>query len=645
MSNETDTSSYKPGPGVSNTTEHGLGDGMDKGEGYSTDEHVPMVVKSTSKSIGVRKSEILVEQYTNIPFKVFFLVSIFFVAFAYSLDGTIRITYQSVATSDYAANPLLSTVNVIKSVVAAAAQPTYARLSDIFGRLELCVIAILFYAIGTVIECQAYDIYRYAGGSVLYQIGYSGIILLLQVILADFSNLNWRLACSFIPALPFIIITWVSGDVASSSLENHSWNYALGIWAFIFPLACVPFLSCLIAMDIKARRTPEWKMVREEEKEINKWRSWKDNFFVDLFWRIDVIGVLLIICILGFILVPLTIAGSATTSNGGVQDRWNKASTIAPFVIGFALIPPFVLWEAKVAKYPVIPFPLLKDRGVWSALMIAILIDFVYYMPNDFMYVVLTAGMRASVKAATRISSLYSFVSVITGSIFGLFVTKFRRLKPFIMFGVLCWIGALAILFSYRGSNNGVDSEKYLNGIIGGLCFMGFGAGFFTYSTQVSIATCTNHEHMAILISLYLSFYNVGIAIGAAVSGAVWTNTLYPNMVKEMSKFDIPKSIAAQAFQQPTLFTADYKWGSNERIAAALAYADTQRILCIVGLVLCFPLLFATFLLRDHKLESVQSLELNHEAGIKMDDGEVVVNDYDNDMILGKVKGYFRRRH
>ena len=51
-----------------------------------------------------------------------------------------------------------------------------------------------------------------------------------------------------------------------------------------------------------------------------------------------------------------------------------------------------------------------------------------------------SVAMRASIKAATRITSLYSFVSTITGVLFGLLIVPWvRRLKPFIIFG---WIVA-----------------------------------------------------------------------------------------------------------------------------------------------------------------------------------------------------------
>lgn len=596
-------------------------------------------VHTLPKSFGIRRSEILMDQYNLILFRVIFLFSVFLVSYAYSLDATVRATYQNVATDSYLQSPLISTVNVIRSVIAAAAQPTYARLSDTFGRLELFLVSIIFYAMGTVIESQAYDIMRFCGGVVLYQVGYSGVIVLLQIVLADFSTLNWRLLCSFIPATPFIINTWVSGDVADAALKSYSWNFCIGMWAFIFPLACIPFVCCMFLMHWKARQTVEWREVAEEERRIETWISWKDNPIVTFFWQIDVIGVLFMIVILGFILVPLTIAG-------GVTDKWRKASTIAPLVIGFCLIFPFIFWEYKFAKHPVFPLPLMRDRGVWSALMIAIFIDFVYYMPNDYMYYVLVVAMRASVKAATRIGSLYSFVSVITGPLFGIFIailsTKYRRLKGFIIFGVACWFIAAGILVHYRGDNDGVNSEKYKDGVIGALCLMGFGAGFFTYSTQVSISTCTDHEHMAVIIALYLSFYNVGAAIGASVSGAVYTNVLYQKILDEFRKSNLDTSLAQSAYLAPLAFIEEYVWGTPERIAVVLAYAHLQRILCIIGLVLCVPLLIFTFFLRDHPLESVQSLEEAHDEGM-IAKGDVIVNNYDEDVILKPFKKLFKK--
>ncbi|WPK23194.1 hypothetical protein PUMCH_000422 [Australozyma saopauloensis] len=601
--------------------------------------------KSTARSFGVRKAELMTAQYKSGWLKALFYFSTFLCAYCYGLDGTIRYTFQTYATNSYSQHSLFTTVGVIRSVVAAASQPAYARLSDQFGRLELFIVSIIFYAVGTVIESQAYDVQRFAGGAVLYQIGYSGVMLLLEVALSDMSQLNWRLFASFVPALPFIINTWVSGDVAQSLLTSHSWNYAIGIFAFIFPLACVPLLGCFIHMRIAAGRTPEWKLICEEEKAEKKGK----NVFVDLFWKLDIVGILLIVCVFGFILVPFTLAGNKTTIFVSAKETWKKAYVIAPLVVGFCLIPALIFWEARFAKFPVIPFPLLKDRGVWSALAIACLINFIWYMPNDFIYTVLVVGMNASIKAATRISSLYSFVSVITGPILGLVIVRVRRTKYFIVAGCAFWFIAMGILLHFRGSNDGLEYKKFQDGVIGGLCLFGFGAGFFTYTTQLSIQTCTNHEYMSIVLSLYLASYNIGSAFGVAVSGAVWTQLMPAEIVKQMSALGVDTSLAGTAYQAPFTFIITHPWGSPGRIAVALAYAHIQRKLCIVGICLCVPLLCMTIFLRNHKLTNAQSLDEEHHGegitGSKAANKDIiVVNNFDKDPIFDFFRGLFKRK-
>lgn len=623
-------------PPFDTTMSHNKDDSGKESESVGTSDHSS---EEFPLSFGIRRVEILNKQYELMYLRVLFFFCIFLVSYVYSLDGTLRWTLQGYATSSYSQHSLLATVGVIRSVVAAAAQPTYARLSDKFGRLELVLVSIIFYAMGTVIESQAYDIYRFAGGAVLYSIGYQGIIILIQVLIADFSNLNWRLTCSFVPALPFIINTWVSGDILADYQLKYLWNYGIGMWAFIFPLLCIPMLGCMVHMYVKAKKTPEWERLMVEEKNHNRalrgdklWLMHSWSVCVDLFWDLDVIGILFIICVFGFILVPFTIAG-------GVRETWAKASTIAPLVIGIVLIPAFCFWEAKAARLPILPFPLMRDRGVWSALIVAVFINFIWYMPNGYMYTVLVVGLNASVKAAQRITSLYSFVSVITGPLLGLLIVRVRRLKPFIVFGTITWAVSMGLLFHYRGSNDGVDSQKYLNGVIGALCLMGFGAGFFTYLTQVSIETCTNHEHMAVVLSLYLSLYNIGSALGSSISGAIWSNRMLESIESEFAKLSLNTTLAIEAYSLPFTFIVNNTWGSPERTAVALGYAHVQRYLCVAGLVLCFPLILATLFLRDHRLDSVQSLAADPEA----QDKKVVVNTYDDDLIFRNIKNLFKR--
>lgn len=58
-------------------------------------------------------------------------------------------TSQPLATAEYQQHSLISTINVLRAVIAAAAQPTAAKIADVFGRVEVILLSIVFYTVGT----------------------------------------------------------------------------------------------------------------------------------------------------------------------------------------------------------------------------------------------------------------------------------------------------------------------------------------------------------------------------------------------------------------------------------------------------------------------------------------------------------------
>jgi len=57
-------------------------------------------------------------------------------------------------------------------------QPVAAKIADVVGRVELLAVALGFYAIGTIVEATSNGVSSYAGGVVLYQLGYTMITIL-----------------------------------------------------------------------------------------------------------------------------------------------------------------------------------------------------------------------------------------------------------------------------------------------------------------------------------------------------------------------------------------------------------------------------------------------------------------------------------
>lgn len=85
------------------------------------------------------------------------------------------------------------------------------------------------------IEATAGSVKAFAGGALLYEIGYTGSVLFMQVFIADMTSLRNRLLGSFIPSAPDIITVWVSGNLVDAVLSSSSWTWGISTHQ-IFPV-------------------------------------------------------------------------------------------------------------------------------------------------------------------------------------------------------------------------------------------------------------------------------------------------------------------------------------------------------------------------------------------------------------------------
>lgn len=560
----------------------------------ATDLDAPII---GSKSPGVARIEAL-NAHMSLTNRCCIFFSLFLVAYAYGLDGTLRYTYQPYATSSFSTHSTLATINVLRSVIAAAAQPAAAKIADVFGRIEIIFISIVFYIVGTVVEATSTDVQAFAAGAVLYQIGYTVVIVLIEIIIADITSLRSRLFFSYVPAIPFLINTWISGDVAQAVLISTTWRWGIGMWCIIYTACTIPLLASLMWSSHKAKKAGALNNYQ------TPYQMYGPRKVVQaLFWQLDVPGIVLLIAVFGCILTPFTIAG-------GVTAQWHTAKVIAPLVIGILCVPLFVIWERR-APHPMLPFHLLKDRAVWGALGIACTLNFAWYMQGDFLYTVLVVAFDESVKSATRISSLYSFSSVITGVILGGVVFKVRRLKPFIVAGTCLFMVSFGLLIHFRGGTGAASHS----GIIGAQICLGIAGGMFPYPAQASIQAATKHEHVAIVTGIYLATYNIGSALGNTVSGALWQQVIPNELVRQTGNAEL----AAIVYADPFTFASKHPVGTPERDAVILAYRHVQRLLCIAGICLSILLIGFSLVIRDPKLGKSQSLEHAEEVSCAED--------------------------
>ncbi|SMN17686.1 similar to Saccharomyces cerevisiae YEL065W SIT1 Ferrioxamine B transporter, member of the ARN family of transporters that specifically recognize siderophore-iron chelates [Maudiozyma saulgeensis] len=558
------------------------------------------------KYSGVYNAEIYAEYYATPIKRLMIFMSLFLIALAYGLDNSVRNTYQTLATSSYSKNALVSTVSCIEQVLSAACQIWFARAADIYGRPIILAVVTIFYVVGSIIQCKSYSIASYSIGSCIYAIGYAGVILICEVYVADFSNLNWRVAAGTGQILPNVIITWVGGNIAGAI--NDRWQWGIGMWAFIFPLSVLPMAICIWHMHYLAKKNDEiLKSVCTVPSNSSRLR-----YFINmLIWELNLPGLILVVVILGLILIPLTLGG-------GLSNKWRTPGILIPEILGWVVgIPLYVVWEAKYATHPLMPWKVVRDRGIWSPLLLALLMDFSFGMQSTYLVTFLLVAVNQSKTAATRINRLFSFISVLTGFGFGFIIVRVRKMKWFIIVGVSIWFVSFGLLEKFRGGDGS------LVGIIVAVCLLGFGNGLIKFPSKTSIQACVmTHDMIALATSLTLALNNVGKAFASAVSGAIWTNIL-PDQLEKYFKND--PELAKLVFEKPLKFIKQYKWGSSERNNVISAYRYVWRLLIIVGLVLLIPLLLTSFFLRNKKLEDVVSYDQMEENKIVISEKSIEV--------------------
>lgn len=545
------------------------------------------------RAAGVARMDAVTSQVT--PMQRFWLFfGIFVVGYAYGLESQVRSTYTPYATSSFNLHSYLATINVLRSVVAVAAQPTAAKIADVFGRFEIVVASTIFYVLGMAIESTATSVYVFCAGGIIYQIGYTCIVLLLEVLVADFSSMRARVFFSYIPALPFVVNTWLSGTVTSAVLRVATWRWGIGMWCIIYPVASLPLLVTLYVVEHSVAAP---KYIVETHKRNKSKIKILARWVREVSTQLDLFGLVVLVAAFSLVLAPLTVAG-------GTASHWKNPRIIAPLVAGLVCAPVFILWEKYCAKTPMVPFHLLADRGVWAALAVRSLLNFAWYVQGNYLYTVLVVAFDFPIETATRILSFFSFFGVVSGVLVGLVVYRIRRLKHIIVGGTLLFMLAFILLIGHPGG----ATAQSRTGMMGAQVLLGLAGGLFAYPTQASIQASASRDHVAILTGLYLSFYNVGSALGTCLSGAIWTQTLYPVLESNLA-FQSNRTLAQAMYNNPFKTVADYPVGTEIRDAIISSYSYVQGLLCVGGLCVCVPMIGFALALRNPRLSDQQVQE------------------------------------
>ncbi|PUU82461.1 major facilitator superfamily domain-containing protein [Tuber borchii] len=355
------------------------------------------------------------------------------------------------------------------------------------------------------------------------------------------------------------ISTYASAQIfyaaGSTGLRILQWGYAM--WTIITPVLSLPLF---IALWINQKKVAKAGLLPQY--------PWKSqgvaNFLKNLWTELDIMGVLLLVAAFSLLLVPLTLSRQAV-------GKWKNPSIIATIVIGSEM------WK-KAAPMPLLTLRLFKKRTVITGCVLGFFYFMAYYLfLQPYFYSYLMVARNTGSVAAGRITLTFSFAATVSSVVISLVIKYTKHYKYYMVSGILIYMLGIGLMLRYRI----IDSSNAR--VIWTQIIVGIG--------EVAAAT-----------ALFLTIVPIGGAVGSAVSSAIWSYNIQNKLMLYLP--EAAKVNMAMIYGSAVMATS-YPIKSPERTAIIRSYDETMRILLVVAVCVCIPMLPAGLRMANYKLDKV----------------------------------------
>jgi hypothetical protein len=282
-------------------------------------------------------------------------------------------------------------------------QPLFGQLSNIFGRRDPMILAVLLFAVGSGIAGGAMNPAMLIGGRTVQGLGAGGIYVLLDIICCDLVPLRERgkyLGYMF----SFAGLGATLGPVIGGALALANWRW---IFFLNLPVCGLALVSILLLLKVNFTRSPTWRHALA-----------RVDFFGNALFVLSMIAVLF-----GLVM-------------GGVKFPWSSYHIVIPLVLGVLGWAAFHIHQASgLCPEPTLPPRLFTNRtsavGFVLTFIAAILVQSIaYFVPVYFQAVIGTSSLRSGIDFLPFAVTI-NFFAVVSG----IALTKTGLYRP------LHWIG------------------------------------------------------------------------------------------------------------------------------------------------------------------------------------------------------------
>jgi EmrB/QacA subfamily drug resistance transporter len=433
--------------------------------------------------------------------------------FLAALDQTIVATSIRTIGDELHGLSLQAWVTTAYLLTATISTPLYGKLSDIYGRKPLYMIAISIFVVGSLLSGTATSMYELAVYRGVQGLGAGGLMALAITILGDLVAPRERARYQGY-FLAVFGISSVLGPVVGGFFAGADQILGIAGWRWVF-LVNVPIGLIGITVIWRVLHLPPLKRVDH---------------------RIDYPGALALV----LALVPLLVVAEQ-----GRIWHWGSGKAIACYVLGGLGIVLFILAERRAKADAILPLYLFRNRtfAVGSGANMVIGLGMFGGLATLPLYLQIVKGMSPTEAGLTLIPFT---LGIMTGSVIaGQTTSRTGRYKLFPVAGsVLMVLGALT--FSQ------VNADTQLLYIFGGSILFGLGLGFTMQPLVLAVQNAVPVRDMGVATSSSLFFRQMGGTLGTAVFLSVLFSTVGTNIGNAFERISTTPAFRA-AVQDPAV--------------------------------------------------------------------------------------------